>query len=388
MAIDKGNIKTSANYDVRAQKPIDGRSVRPTKADLIRKESWSYDGSTVYVYEGMQVYVQDEKKTYYLKDITKLFAEDFSGWELMGTGAGSGISEEAEVYIGEEEPTDDGAKLWIDPSGEPTEEETKPEITVDTALNGNSNNPVSNAAITARFASMQTELATKQERLKSGENIKTVGGYSILGEGNIPLPDVSRYMTQAAADNRYQPKGNYQPAGDYALNSGISKAGKSGNYEDLNGKPSIPIVDLVIDEKSNNAVANSAVKAYVDSRGVGPSIYREDLMPEVRTDDFTTYKYFPTPGKYNIICPSDDHPTRIIHVDTNDSIVSDTGNIITSWCIILIDTTNGKPTDWTFESDSGMWWKDGTIPIFESNKFYVIKVHRHMFEWNVFEFVE
>lgn len=87
MAIDKGNIKTSANYDVKAQKPLDGRAVRPTKADLIKKESWSSDGSTVYVYEGMQVYVQDEKKTYYLKDLSKMFATDFSGWELMGTGA-------------------------------------------------------------------------------------------------------------------------------------------------------------------------------------------------------------------------------------------------------------------------------------------------------------
>lgn len=92
MAIDKGNIKTSANYDVKAQKPLDGRAVRPAKADLIKKESWSSDGNTVYVYEGMQVYVEDEKKTYYLKDITKLFDEDFSGWELMGTGAGGGGS--------------------------------------------------------------------------------------------------------------------------------------------------------------------------------------------------------------------------------------------------------------------------------------------------------
>lgn len=180
MAIDKGNIKTSANYDVRAQKPLDGRAVRPAKGDLIKKESWSSDGNTVYVYEGMQVYVEDEKKTYYLKDLSKMFASDFSGWELMGTGAaaevevdtelsetsenaianstvskalagkqnllmdginiktingqnvlgrgnitieggGGGITEEKEVYIGEEEPTDDGAKLWIDPTGTPNQ---------------------------------------------------------------------------------------------------------------------------------------------------------------------------------------------------------------------------------------------------------------------------
>lgn len=33
---------------------------------------------------------------------------------------GGGISEETEVYIGEEEPTDDGVKLWIDPTGTPS----------------------------------------------------------------------------------------------------------------------------------------------------------------------------------------------------------------------------------------------------------------------------
>ena len=119
MAIDKGNIKTSANYDVKAQKPLDARAVRPAKADLIKKESWSADGSTVYAYEGMQVYVQDEKKTYYLKDITKMFASDFSGWELMGTGAGSGITEEKEVYIGSDTPPK-GTKVWIDPQGTPS----------------------------------------------------------------------------------------------------------------------------------------------------------------------------------------------------------------------------------------------------------------------------
>lgn len=32
--------------------------------------------------------------------------------------SGGGITEEKEVYIGEEEPTDDGAKLWIDTDDE------------------------------------------------------------------------------------------------------------------------------------------------------------------------------------------------------------------------------------------------------------------------------
>lgn len=93
MAVNKGDIRTSANYDVQIQAPLDARAVRPTKADLINKESWSYDGSTIYAYEGMQVFVEDEKKTYFLKDISKLTESDYSGWELMGTGAGGGTVE-------------------------------------------------------------------------------------------------------------------------------------------------------------------------------------------------------------------------------------------------------------------------------------------------------
>lgn len=104
MAIDKGNIRTSANYDVKAQKPLDGRAVRPAKGDLIKKESWSSDGSTVYVYEGMQVYVQDEKKTYYLKDLSKMFATDFSGWELMGTGAAAEVEVDDAISLTSENP--------------------------------------------------------------------------------------------------------------------------------------------------------------------------------------------------------------------------------------------------------------------------------------------
>lgn len=143
MAIDKGNIKTSANYDVKAQKPLDGRAVRPAKADLIKKESWSSDGSTVYVYEGMQVYVQDEKKTYYLKDLSKMFATDFSGWELMGTGAAA-------------------------------------EVKVDTELSDTSENAIANSTVSRA-------LAEKQERLTDGVNIKTVNGQNILGKGNIEI---------------------------------------------------------------------------------------------------------------------------------------------------------------------------------------------------------
>ena len=152
MAIDKGNIKTSANYDVKAQKPLDGRAVRPTKADLINRDSWSADGSTVYAYEGMQVYVQDEKKTYYLKDLSKMFATDFSGWELMGTGAAA-------------------------------------EVEVDTELSETSENAIANSTVSRA-------LAKKQDLLMNGINIKTINGQNVLGRGNIEIEGGSGGITE------------------------------------------------------------------------------------------------------------------------------------------------------------------------------------------------
>ena len=40
-----------------------------------------------------------------------------------------------------------------------------------------------------------------QEKLVSGETIKTVGGLSLLGEGNIPLPEGSVIVTQTTGDS-------------------------------------------------------------------------------------------------------------------------------------------------------------------------------------------
>ena len=46
-------------------------------------------------------------------------------------------------------------------------------------------------------------LEPKQEVLKSGENIKTINGKSILGEGNIEIDvDLSKYYTKAEIDGQ------------------------------------------------------------------------------------------------------------------------------------------------------------------------------------------
>lgn len=47
------------------------------------------------------------------------------------------------------------------------------------------NSPLTNQEIDANFKSIQDAIDTKQNTLQSGTNIKTVGGNSILGQGNV-----------------------------------------------------------------------------------------------------------------------------------------------------------------------------------------------------------
>ena len=84
MAIDKGSIKASYNYEVTMDKPLDARELKPTKASLFDKESWPYDGDEVYIQAGLKVFVQDERKLYLLVDATKFDTEE--GWEVIATG--------------------------------------------------------------------------------------------------------------------------------------------------------------------------------------------------------------------------------------------------------------------------------------------------------------
>ena len=223
MAINKGNIKTSVNYNLEAQKPLDARSVRPTKADLYKKESWSYDGDSVYIYNGMLVYVEDEKKTYCLVDETKYDKE--SGWELVGTGASSGGGGSIkEVYVGPEKPEDESVEIWIDTdedypegggnSGSTVEPELRPlyvpnlnagstltdsqiaynEETCQKMLNGAAIAIVTDGTISS-YSDNIIDL-TPQGAEGYVVHFKGVGGvYVIGGDVMVTLPDVSTSAT-------------------------------------------------------------------------------------------------------------------------------------------------------------------------------------------------
>ena len=155
----------------------------------------------------------------------------------------------------------------------------------------NDSNYITEEEATSQFAA-SADLEEKQDVLISGTNIKTINGASILGEGNISIetpeggisdapkdgntyarkdgawtaitiPSLDGYLTETAADGKYQPKGNYlteipseyvtdselngkgyltaqeasetyQPIGDYALKSELPSTANLVTTEELN----------------------------------------------------------------------------------------------------------------------------------------------------------
>ena len=72
---------------MQAASALDPRVVVGTKAELVNKETWPYEGETVYVYNGMQVAVVEEKAIYMLVDSSKILEADYSGWKRMDASA-------------------------------------------------------------------------------------------------------------------------------------------------------------------------------------------------------------------------------------------------------------------------------------------------------------
>lgn len=83
MAREKGTFSYSANYEVKMQAALDPRMTVDTKTELINKETWPYDGDTIYMKEGMCVDVKEERCSYMLVDLSKILNTDYSGWYRM-----------------------------------------------------------------------------------------------------------------------------------------------------------------------------------------------------------------------------------------------------------------------------------------------------------------
>lgn len=86
MARNKGTFSYAANYEVKVQAALDPRIVVETKAELILKDTWPYDGDTIYLYKGLVVSVQEENALYMLIDMSKITEPDYSGWLRIDAG--------------------------------------------------------------------------------------------------------------------------------------------------------------------------------------------------------------------------------------------------------------------------------------------------------------
>lgn len=164
-----GDVKTALSYEVQRQGPIDYRLLKKNKEDLINIDKWPHETNSEgiaipYVYKTMIVGVESTGELYKLKDVSKMFDSDYSGWELVGqtiinnnpdsgdpSGGNNNKESVEEVYIGSEEPTDENIKVWYNPEDDEgnTEEDTNISISVDSVMSDISSNPVANKTIKA-----------------------------------------------------------------------------------------------------------------------------------------------------------------------------------------------------------------------------------------------
>ena len=87
MARSKGTFQFAANFEVKLQGALDPRILVDNKSELINKETWPYDGDTIYVYNGLLVAVAADKAIYMLVDKDKILEADYSGWKQMDVAA-------------------------------------------------------------------------------------------------------------------------------------------------------------------------------------------------------------------------------------------------------------------------------------------------------------
>ena len=146
------------------------------------------------------------------------------------------------------------------------------------------------------------DMTTKQDKLTSGENIKTINGESILGSGDIVIGSVDAY-TKTESDEKFATKEQMSGKqdtlvsgtniktinGDSILGNGniviqsgnwddiqgkpqFARVATSGDYNDLSNKPTIPDVsglatkeEIADMETKSNAAATYATKQEIPS---------------------------------------------------------------------------------------------------------------------------
>lgn len=87
MSKNLGTFTFASNFQVKVAEALDPRMIANSKEDLINKNNWPSDGTTLYVYRGLIVDCGKDG-VYRLIDPENVLNPDFSGWEQIGTGSG------------------------------------------------------------------------------------------------------------------------------------------------------------------------------------------------------------------------------------------------------------------------------------------------------------
>ena len=91
MSRNKGTFKFAASLEVQAASLLDPREKVETKAELINKETWPYEGDTLYLTEGLRVSVVEEQAVYMLVDVAKALDADYSGWKRIDAASATQV---------------------------------------------------------------------------------------------------------------------------------------------------------------------------------------------------------------------------------------------------------------------------------------------------------
>lgn len=151
---------------------------------------------------------------------------------------------------------------------------------IDTALNGKQGklsvgypltlDKQNNLSLAPEGYATKEELATKQDSLISGHNIKTINGHDVLGQGDIEISGGGTVDSELSetSENPVQNK-VITTALNGKQNSLVSGTTiKTINGNSILGEGNIEItggtVDTTMSDTSENAVQNKVIKAYVD----------------------------------------------------------------------------------------------------------------------------
>ena len=186
---------------------------------------------------------------------------------ISGGGSGEGAVSSVNGQTGEVVITADSLNVY-----------NKTEI--DTALNGKQGklsvgypltlDELNNLALAPEGYATKEELATKQDSLVSGHNIKTINGQDVLGQGDIEISGGGTVDSELSetSENPVQNKviTTALNGKQDSLVSGTTIKTINGNS--ILGEGNIEItggtVDTTMSDTSENAVQNKVIKSYVD----------------------------------------------------------------------------------------------------------------------------